>query len=262
MDDIRDHPRSRGVYAPPVPPIPTHLGSSPLARGLPPIHLTIPYSLGIIPARAGFTTRSCPGRTGATDHPRSRGVYAVPGNPGGSVEGSSPLARGLRHPGCDPRVARGIIPARAGFTGRRRRSGGSRRDHPRSRGVYYSMPWWGDSVEGSSPLARGLRPQQDAAVVDGGIIPARAGFTPTASDACSHRWDHPRSRGVYAARRRWRSWSLGSSPLARGLPSSRGTARPTTGIIPARAGFTSGRSRARRATMDHPRSRGVYLLLI
>ena len=52
----RDHPRSRGVYT-------IHLslrslieGSSPLARGLPRVTEELAVVLGIIPARAGFTT--------------------------------------------------------------------------------------------------------------------------------------------------------------------------------------------------------------
>ena len=51
---------------------------------------------GIIPARAGFTRQAHPGRRGQGDHPRSRGVYDVEGGLGAFVEGSSPLARGLR----------------------------------------------------------------------------------------------------------------------------------------------------------------------
>ena len=238
MDDIRDHPRSRGVYAPPVPPIPTHLGSSPLARGLPPIHLTIPYSLGIIPARAGFTTRSCPGRTGATDHPRSRGVYAVPGNPGGSVEGSSPLARGLQVCVTRATVRPRIIPARAGFTSRR------------------SVAW--RIVAGSSPLARGLLCSQIPLPCSCRIIPARAGFTFSRSRLWFVFWDHPRSRGVYRLRRRPGSGRTGSSPLARGLRLRSPHTHPPPGIIPARAGFTWPRPAAATTGEDHPRSRGVY----
>ena len=113
---LRDHPRSRGVY-----PTADELnkgihGSSPLARGL-------PYSLvlpgvwrGIIPARAGFTYRQYILRRG--------------------VKGSSPLARGLRVPECFSPLRLRIIPARAGFTARPRRPAHITRDHPRSRGVY------------------------------------------------------------------------------------------------------------------------------
>ena len=53
---LTDHPRSRGVYARPAVFIIGKVGSSPLARGLPP------------------TCRLTPGLS--QDHPRSRGVYA------------------------------------------------------------------------------------------------------------------------------------------------------------------------------------------
>ena len=74
-------------------------------------------------------------------------------------------------------MVRGIIPARAGFTGVGDGGGQAREDHPRSRGVY-TMPVNADNVlGGSSPLARGLRQDQVDRRRRGGIIPARAGFT-------------------------------------------------------------------------------------
>ena len=50
----------------------------------------------------------------------------------------------------------------------------------------------------------------------------------------------------------------GSSPLARGLPLEPPTTNFPYGIIPARAGFTSGLMPIIHAAKDHPRSRGVY----
>ena len=92
---------------------------------------------------------------------------------------------------------------------------------------------------GSSPLARGLRPDDVRPV---GRIP-----------------DHPRSRGVYTEWGQGSRVPLGSSPLARGLPQCcrKTGARPR--IIPARAGFTRSRAWRHRESSDHPRSRGVYL---
>ena len=51
---------------------------------------------------------------------------------------------------------------------------------------------------------------------------------------------------------------LGSSPLARGLHNGLVGRSVPHGIIPARAGFTLSRARARAWVRDHPRSRGVY----
>ena len=50
-----DHPRSRGVYRPRSQLIRTERGSSPLARGLPPLGAGQGRETRIIPARAGFT---------------------------------------------------------------------------------------------------------------------------------------------------------------------------------------------------------------
>ena len=131
-------------------------GSSPLARGLRSADAAQRRGPGIIPARAGFTPPPHRSRRRWQDHPRSRGVYddGACRTPGG--RGSSPLARGLpaRRTAADYRC--GIIPARAGFTGRGGRSREEDADHPRSRGVYYSLLSWADWRDGSSPLARGL----------------------------------------------------------------------------------------------------------
>ena len=193
---------------------------------------------GIIPARAGFTSRwlGLSGQDG--DHPRSRGVYRSTGRVRACSSGSSPLARGL-HGGLAGRGRRRrIIPARAGFTLRAGRRHRHARDHPRSRGVY-GYPADGDwRGRGSSPLARGLRVPVVVVSQGDGIIPARAGFT-------------------------WSLWfrsfrTPGSSPLARGLRARGGRRLLAGGIIPARAGFTCDADRGHVPGRDHPRSRGVY----
>ena len=196
----RDHPRSRGVYPRPRWGGLRKSGSSPLARGLPDGVVVQGGPEGIIPARAGFTSRWSDAVRRRPDHPRSRGVYSVSFDSVIVLTGSSPLARGLRRQRSSPECGKGIIPARAGFTSHENLGGLPDADHPRSRGVYLRpMPvrtWqWG-----SSPLARGL---------------------PSASAACdSDRADHPRSRGVYADGGEGRKVDVGSSPLARGLQSA------------------------------------------
>ena len=154
----------------------------------------------------------------------------------------------------------GIIPARAGFTGRTLLLLSTLRDHPRSRGVYSSKSCTRRVNAGSSPLARGLPDGACGEGADLGIIPARAGFTQEPHQHASSRPDHPRSRGVYTSPPCTRTMSSGSSPLARGLrgPTVQNSGR--RGIIPARAGFTC-RGAARHGSLpDHPRSRGVYRL--
>ena len=273
-----DHPRSRGVYWNEGEHRVTLLGSSPLARGLLGGRPAPAQEARIIPARAGFTGERPRTRGPRSDHPRSRGVYSRGSMTPLFLEGSSPLARGLPHPGepC-PRPPR-IIPARAGFTCPTRPRRGETRDHPRSRGVYrrhHGRRW---RPEGSSPLARGLRPADRHDLGQRRIIPARAGFTPGGTGCATPRKDHPRSRGVYLRMKRQLGPESGSSPLARGLPAAASEydveariiparagftlllphIRIALRIIPARAGFTLGPPRPRTRTKDHPRSRGVY----
>ena len=257
--ETTDHPRSRGVYWVRHPRVPRVLGSSPLARGLHAHHRQTPSQFRIIPARAGFTSSSTSATPSTKDHPRSRGVYPLPGLGYWAREGSSPLARGLQDGRGRRSVVGGIIPARAGFTARTTRESNSRSDHPRSRGVYLTKRAGVEPRLGSSPLARGLLFWAAHQMGSQRIIPARAGFTcwrtsPThspedhprsrgvyrgpARSQAPRALDHPRSRGVYRPRRcTWRC-GRGSSPLARGLRRrpDRHPRRP--GIIPARAGFT------------------------
>mgnify|MGYP000907221619 FL=1 len=112
-----------------------------------------------------------------------------------------------------------IIPARAGFTGPGLAGGVEGVDHPRSRGVYALVQVPTDKGVGSSPLARGLRPLMGLLHHLPGIIPARAGFTTGCGVGMSEASDHPRSRGVYQVQAQPGGQGLGSSPLARGLPS-------------------------------------------
>ena len=254
-----DHPRSRGVYGASCDHPGCEAGSSPLARGLLEGVGDRRPRLRIIPARAGFTPRPGPARPGARDHPRSRGVYRIRGNEDDVILGSSPLARGLRRVFIRRLGMARIIPARAGFTASNPGTGWSRGDHPRSRGVYFGLDEDSRIVDGSSPLARGLRfwsPHRGGVIR---IIPARAGFTDRRPVVAEFLRDHPRSRGVYGEEAADRApyggiiparagftdpgdrpdpVRPGSSPLARGLRLDSRPHGADDGIIPARAGFT------------------------
>ena len=218
-----------------------HHGSSPLARGLRRTCTCCAHCTGIIPARAGFTCRTRQSSFPSWDHPRSRGVYSPCVTWGEWMDGSSPLARGLRELAFQPGGSPGIIPARAGFTDGLYLTPTERRDHPRSRGVYASFGASHAEDGGSSPLARGLPFRAEG---DDGVVT-----------------DHPRSRGVYMSILADQRPASGSSPLARGLLDQIDHALVRAGIIPARAGFTHGVRFHCCTHWDHPRSRGVYMLL-
>ena len=194
----------------------------------------------IIPARAGFTSRSGRSRPPHQDHPRSRGVYAGASAPSCWRPGSSPLARGLHDANVALTDNVGIIPARAGFTTALATMRTTPSDHPRSRGVYHNPVCEAYSTGGSSPLARGLPALCGECAAYIGIIPARAGFTATASALGGRAEDHPRSRGVYPFMMVTAASTGGSSPLARGLQRALHHLAGDGRIIPARAGFTRG----------------------
>ena len=234
----RDHPRSRGVYSSPSTSGPTPTGSSPLARGLQGVQGDVAEVPGIIPARAGFTRLMIGFTASSPDHPRSRGVYEVRVRGADGGGGSSPLARGLPAPLLHRPGGERIIPARAGFTRRRRVVALSAEDHPRSRGVYPPAGRGRARGQGSSPLARGLLVTEPWFLDPTGIIPARAGFTQPTTGRLRARRDHPRSRGVYRPSRTVVSRPPGSSPLARGLHVAVVLPWDGRGIIPARTGFT------------------------
>ena len=198
---------------------------------------------GIIPARAGFTSRRPGLIRSPRDHPRSRGVYNIFFRGIRIAEGSSPLARGLLW--CYHARVRvcGIIPARAGFTECPARLYRAVQDHPRSRGVYKRGSIVLSRDDGSSPLARGLPSLRALIPYSLGIIPARAGFTGSAAASTTG--------------------TRGSSPLARGLPQDLVVEQTPLRIIPARAGFTAGaRSRSQAHPGSSPLARGLHLRIV
>ena len=192
------------------------------------------------------------------DHPRTRGVYDIHDVDIAGAHGSSPHARGLLTQLVEIFGRERIIPARAGFTGRRFESDKRPQDHPRTRGVYPGYTPGRDVYHGSSPHARGLRTGHTDTPQQLGIIPARAGFTGFLLLRLRRLKDHPRTRGVYHRPVREFRHGRGSSPHARGLRPGRRDDPQRQGIIPARAGFTRRPGAVPDAPPDHPRTRGVY----
>ena len=215
-------------------------------------------SEGIIPARAGTTLPPCITCAIARDHPRSCGDHASSQTEAMMVEGSSPLVRGPRRAGERALKLHGIIPARAGTTTRRTRRRSSARDHPRSCGDHF--PYFRKAVDrlGSSPLVRGPRLRRLEPHDPLGIIPARAGTTPSWCRPRRSTRDHPRSCGDHAFLLTALVFSRGSSPLVRGPLLGTANNEIVIGIIPARAGTTAPGSSRTRPAWDHPRSCGDH----
>ena len=194
------------------------------------------------------------------DHPRMRGEHVAVALMSLAHPGSSPHARGapVQRPPHGHRG--GIIPACAGSTFRSRGSPNSPGDHPRMRGEHQLMELTCFSVMGSSPHARGA--QRVAYLHDAvfGIIPACAGSTTARRWPSFSRWDHPRMRGEHEWEHRTGMQLEGSSPHARGAPTSSASFRFASGIIPACAGSTFGKCGSWRQERDHPRMRGEHVM--
>ena len=112
---------------------------------------------------------------------------------------------------------------------------------------------------GSSPHARGARAGRARQAKQEGIIPAYAGSTGVRMKVKHGERDHPRMRGEHAAGAPPGPECWGSSPHARGAQSASHGVAHEQGIIPACAGSTPRRCRARRRRGDHPRMRGEHL---
>ncbi len=90
------HPRSRGEHVASLVLGISTLGSSPLARGTPPLRLLLFRPRRLIPARAGNTPAHISPSGHQPAHPRSRGEHFRGLGEGDGQAGSSPLARGTR----------------------------------------------------------------------------------------------------------------------------------------------------------------------
>ena len=191
-------------------------GSSPLARGTPNLEVAEVACGGLIPARAGNTSREAKRHPGARAHPRSRGEHCGSWCFRLSVRGSSPLARGTPQLRYTSQGTPGLIPARAGNTASVCRGWRVMGAHPRSRGEHHSAMIARCTCLGSSPLARGTPSLSRSGTRSCGLIPARAGNTLGSQLRASGQGAHPRSRGEHAVIALFVLALAGSSPLARG----------------------------------------------
>ncbi len=191
-------------------------------------------------------------------HPRSRGEHAEHFVGRVRRRGSSPLARGAHATALQFGSSAGLIPARAGSTAAPRMCVLLGWAHPRSRGEHIAGVSEDKYRAGSSPLARGALFLSVGSHRARGLIPARAGSTPTFRLVGLLDWAHPRSRGEHASDAAVGDHAVGSSPLARGARGTLNVRLKICGLIPARAGSTPRRSLPEAMTRAHPRSRGEH----
>ena len=198
--DSWDHPRIRGEHKESATRSRNTVGSSPHTRG----------------ARAG--TRRTPANPG--DHPRIRGEHGLLRVVQDRHHGSSPHTRGAPPQQQGSSAGTRNIPAYAGSTWIRSRSGSASGDHPRIRGEHLQCFLHLPEPGGSSPHTRGARFPGVAGDQERGIIPAYAGSTCEDGPRAAYLADHPRIRGEHPLEIDSLSTEKGSSPHTRGAHAS------------------------------------------
>ena len=151
----RAHPRVGGENEESLRPRTFAGGSSPRGRGKPFHHSTTTSRHGLIPAWAGKTQETCPGRRTTGAHPRVGGENAMTWQATDLTAGSSPRGRGKHLVPCKEHISVGLIPAWAGKT----LSNSSHilllTAHPRVGGENWMPAQMDETICGSSPRGRG-----------------------------------------------------------------------------------------------------------
>ena len=153
--EVSVHPRMRGERRDVVLRGLSLGGSSPHARGTPPLPHAQPTQRRFIPACAGNAVPQSKWTLMMPVHPRMRGERISQGIAQVDIGGSSPHARGtlkllgLERPSCR------FIPACAGNAKMKRRGKATRPVHPRMRGERLAVEGRASDETGSSPHARG-----------------------------------------------------------------------------------------------------------
>ena len=170
--------------------------------------------------------------------------------------GSSPRGRGKPKAPKTVKLTVRLIPARAGKTPWTASLSISRPAHPRAGGENAINSMGAGIAEGSSPRGRGKPYGLDSQLALSGLIPARAGKTPSTASLSTSRPAHPRAGGEN--RMSLIAWSraTGSSPRGRGKLTAGLTAAIPVRLIPARAGKTARPGLTRHPTTAHPRAGG------
>ena len=193
-------------------------GSSPRARGTPPLSTPKPTVQRFIPACAGNTRDIESDCLRTSVHPRVRGEHRDVVRADNAGDGSSPRARGTPWVPVSASVLLRFIPACAGNTTCRVTGSLHLTVHPRVRGEHPITKRLYRVAGGSSPRARGTPAQPSQQPRAERFIPACAGNTQTMTEQ--------------------QTTDYGSSPRARGTRAGFGQRFADRRFIPACAGNT------------------------
>ena len=151
---------------------------------------------------------------------------------------------------------RRLIPARAGKTHVSLVQTQTGEAHPRAGGENISGLFIDAAAKGSSPRGRGKQLDFSSEPVALGLIPARAGKTPTPDTRAGPEAAHPRAGGENHRTRRSGCPPNGSSPRGRGKLTGGWAETMEVRLIPARAGKTRRSTTPRAPSEAHPRAGG------
>ena len=175
---------------------------------------------------------------------------------GTGTHGTSPRARGKLIGFCSCGKALRNIPACAGKTSIRSAAIRQDKEHPRVRGENSTNAASMSLGEGTSPRARGKPCARYPWDLAGRNIPACAGKTFDIGDGLAGQKEHPRVRGENHHCHQTVLNCKGTSPRARGKPSSSMSAKSLSRNIPACAGKTVVAMQPSLNDEEHPRVRG------
>ena len=233
-------------------------GSSPHVRGALLNQSGRDIHVGIIPACAGSTCGHGLRDSAQRDHPRMCGEHSYVCQILAVSLGSSPHVRGALSELVHCLRGFGIIPACAGSTNSVSHTLGTSGDHPRMCGEHICANSTAIHSAGSSPHVRGAPQDYVSRYGHRGIIPACAGSTTFDSALSSVIEDHPRMCGEHTLTQQGIDVDTGSSPHVRGALATWNVTIRYSGIIPACAGSTKGRSESTDGIGDHPRMCGEH----
>ena len=128
--------------------------------------------------------------------------------------------------------------------------------HPRAGGENRRLRSLSPRCRGSSPRGRGKRGGDSGGRRHRGLIPARAGKTPTTPTKSWTPWAHPRAGGENHLAWHAHPGQRGSSPRGRGKLADRTRFVSRVRLIPARAGKTARWRVSRGPARAHPRAGG------
>ena len=252
------HPRMRGEHNSVCVVLVSDMGSPPHARGTLHRRHRPGTARGLTPACAGNTLRLPTNSRGGAAHPRMRGEHPgfVTMVPDGA--GSPPHARGTRAAAGRYGRESGLTPACAGNTAAAMTELAKGGAHPRMRGEHTPSIAAPAQAGGSPPHARGTRYTRHPDPNRAGLIPACAGNTERMNTSQASTRAHPRMRGEHPTPTICVFVDKGSSPHARGTPSSIFTSPCGMGLTPACAGNTCAAELLHAALGAHPRMRGEH----